>query len=1347
MDRCCTVWRVVWALASAWAALSAGVAVAAPDPDGNGVGVYLTFDDILERRRAELAGTRLAINPNLYIQHGWTSSPIEPVYLYSPELDTVFEVTGPAYFPEEPRSYLYDGAYYVYEPASLDIPGIELAARPSGFHQQRVLETTRQQLFQRSRARGIGAPQEGGDTAGFEIQVLPAMPEFMQGLVGRGATNIRVTGRESITFAGESRRVKPFIRTEQGSGQSLFPRLNMDQDLQVKLDGTVGDKVHVQVDHNSNAFGLDANRIQVWYEGYEDDIIRRIDLGGTNLTLPGSNLGSFGGGQGLFGVKSDLRLGSLDLTVVAAKQEAEAETRTLTPTGGSSTPVQIDENRYARDRFFFYERPDVEDLDLYDTYGVDVNLLFDENQTQNFKVFIDDQEAATETERNYLGYAVEGMPAAPTGADTSLFWNAYLDHPDQNRARWPSVDPATADSTFTPGRWRRLEEAEIGFVFFQVGDTRHVLGFFLRNRSLDSDDVLGVSYDTPDGQTVGTVDDNLGGTPQVRLRLVRHPNQDVSFDDHPTSIYMMRHVYVLPATQVSNLDVKIVTHAPGDQDPDIPNRAPQTTYLHMYGLDAVDAANNLTPDGVFDQSRVNLWDPEEGFLYLPGLRPFSPPDQIVAQRLLDAGIAGADVDSVFGQSERVPPTLYTLPRNDANIPSRKFAIEVRTTGTETEITLPQDIIEGSEEVRLDGRVLQAGVDYDIEPFAGGKITLKGEVLKEITPASRIEVKYDYRPLVGSGQATMYGATGQYKFGKRGRLSSTWLFESRRAFTDRPRLGEEPTRTLVGDLNGSLGFQPRWLTRLVDLLPFTNTSASSSVNLTAETAISVPNPNTRNNAYVDDLESAEDSDVFGMSRNNWYWASIPFDLADARADTTLRVPVAYYNPVGEVKRGHLNPELDEREADDGVTVLELGFNHAAAEAVAQNPPPGTDMTQMWSGLMTSFGGAGLDFTQTKTIEFWLNDGVGEPTQRFGRMHLDFGTLSEDFVFFKNNPTRPGGPLDPPEFNREAATRSEFRAQFDDLGWNGIDEDCEAFEGGDELPGPGSDCHVPSRQNPDGQHAWANGTEDNNEFDTEDINGNGQFNLTNSFFRYTLDLADLTWVVTDVQPEYGHRTDIKEETRAGFEGWRKYRIDFDVIRNQLESFARQGASAPSLRQIRGLRIWFEDPSAADPTATLFHHDIQIFDLKFTGSQWLQLGVFQTDGGQVAPAPGEAFSIGVINNKDDPSYVLPPGNTDINEEGVQSREQSLRLNFTNLMPEHEMVVQRTMNVTGAGLDFTEYRRLSYLVYYPRAASDSAEFFFRIGTDSLNFYEVAHAVPGPRDWSEVSVDLDSLTQLKFPG
>jgi hypothetical protein len=70
-----------------------------------------------------------------------------------------------------------------------------------------------------------------------------------------------------------------------------------------------------------------------------------------------------------------------------------------------------------------------------------------------------------------------------------------------------------------------------------------------------------------------------------------------------------------------------------------------------------------------------------GLLFLPGARPFSPPDDIPQERLVSSGLPPALVatalDSLFGADERVPRFLYTLSAEDPALPRGLYRIEVR----------------------------------------------------------------------------------------------------------------------------------------------------------------------------------------------------------------------------------------------------------------------------------------------------------------------------------------------------------------------------------------------------------------------------------------------------------------------------------------------------------------------------------------------------------------------------------------------------------------------------------------------------------------------------------------------
>ena len=1325
------------------------------------VGVNLRFEDLIDRRQAREMGRRVTVGANRNVP-GPLLGDDDPGgvvdQVYSPLLGAVVELGGPGYFRAPTDYYVVDGTYYTYDPVDYTDPTLRVRAVPFAVHQQLRIDDEVRRLYVGRREAKLAEEKRGGLLSGEGITVTAPfqMPSgALSEIFGRGATSIKVTGRENISFGGESRKVTPFVSGEQGRGQSLFPRLDMQQELQVKLDGTIGDKVHVQVDHNSAGFGVDANRINIYYEGYEDDIVRRIDLGGTNLALPGSGLVSFSGGHsGLFGIKSTLRFGGLDLTMIASKEEAEVETRTVTPGGSSSRPVAIAENRYERDRFYFYEIPDVTGTQFYESWGIDPALLLEDSETANLRVFRDNQRGDSIERRRFRGFAVAGLQSDNfTGAQAEF---DILTPAERDVAVWPpNFDPNADPTTGGAGAWEEIDRDDLGFVTVKQGGRTLILGFYLRSGAFGRDDALGVLVDLP-GRFGALSPASEGGDPQVRLRLVRHPEQEgsVDFNRFPTAPLMMRHVYSLGTSSITNLELKIARAQPGgSQSPDVPPNVPVTTYLHMFGLDDYDTSNNRVPDNIFDIQNDDLIDLDAGLLFMPGVRPFSPPDSKIIERLISAGVpagdAQANFEALFG-AEVVDEALYTLPATDSRIPSLVYNVETVTTGTQADITLPLDAIEGTEVVRLDGTALQRGVDYDVDPI-GGRIVLKGQALDRLLPGSRIEVSYQFRPLFGGGKSTLLGVSGEYQLGTRGKLASVLLYEST-GFADRrsPKLGEEPTRTLVADVNGTLRFQPNWMTRLTNLLPFADAGAASSINLSAEVAASMPNPNTRNDAFIDDLEGADDSEDQNLSRDIWAWASQPIDSpfrATAASPDTLRVPLAYYNPPGRsVRAGHLNPTLGERERDNGITVLELGFDRAG---FAHRDTLSANLNArdfLWSGVMRSFGVSGIDLTRTKSVEFWINDKIGDPTRRNGRMHIDFGTMSEDFVY-EVSPLTVGSR----RFNREAVQRESFQASEDDLGWDLQPAGCVNLSETDAARLPfGSECFRPSVVNSHGQHFLANGTEGNEgRYDTEDVNGNGIFDEDNSYFGLTIDLASPEFIVTDVTPQYADDPTIPTELKLGFEGWRRYRIE---LTDSLPTFNDPAEAPPSLRRITSLRLWFEDTPGTPPDSSLFNRNIQIYGLRLNRNQWLDNGFFAADGTSLPPdslAVGELFDVGVISNKDDPEYELVPNDIEIDEQGSQARRQSLRINFENIQPGHEILAERILAAGGVGLDFTPYRRLAYWVHYPRSATavaDTAEFFFRVGSDTLNYYEVAQRVPAGGGWQRVVVTLQQLTDLKFP-
>ena len=209
----------------------------------------------------------------------------------------------------------------------------------------------------------------------------------------------------------------------------------------------------------------------------------------------------------------------------------------------------------------------------------------------------------------------------------------------------------------------------------------------------------------------------------------------------------------------------------------------------------------------------------------------------------------------------------------------------------------------------------------------------------------------------------------------------------------PRLGEEPGRTMAADLNGSFVFYPRWMTTIANLLPRVDTNSQSSLNLGGEVAVSIPNPNTKGEAIVDDMEGIEEASQVSFLRRGWYESSPALEWhssGDVLRGPDTEPEFYWYNAARTSKqeyfitsRRDFNPALSTRE-NSTLTTLFLD---------AINPQAG-----QWCGIMTGFPGGGLDLSTAQYIEIWVNDFAFDPagtTPRHGTVHIDFGRIDEDF----------------------------------------------------------------------------------------------------------------------------------------------------------------------------------------------------------------------------------------------------------------------------------------------------------------------------------------------------------------
>jgi len=247
------------------------------------------------------------------------------------------------------------------------------------------------QDYWRTRARGIDG--ESAVEGRSLIPPLTVSPTFDR-IFGGNEINIVPTGAVNLDFGAIFRRIdNPTIPIRQQKNGGF----NFQQQIQMSVNGNLGEKMKIGANFDSNNSFDFQNQLKLGYEGFEEDIIQSIEVG--NVSMPVQNR-LIQGAQNLFGVKTQLKFGKLNVSAVASTQRGRRDNLAIDANGqGRSFDIQAskyDENRHFFLGHFFrdnYERwlkglPQV-------TSGVNITRV---------EVYIMNRATNTETLRNFAAF-------------------------------------------------------------------------------------------------------------------------------------------------------------------------------------------------------------------------------------------------------------------------------------------------------------------------------------------------------------------------------------------------------------------------------------------------------------------------------------------------------------------------------------------------------------------------------------------------------------------------------------------------------------------------------------------------------------------------------------------------------------------------------------------------------------------------------------------------------------------------------------------------------------------------------------------------------------------------------
>ncbi|HQB47792.1 MAG TPA: cell surface protein SprA, partial [Bacteroidales bacterium] len=412
-------------------------------------------------------------------------------------------------------------------------------------------------LQQYWRERAISAGQ-GASGTGLIPQIYIG-GEIFEKIFGSGTIDIRPQGSAELTFGVlANKREDPTLSVRQ---QNIV-NFDFQQRIQMSVLAKIGDKIEFQTNYNTEASFEFENKLNLKYEGKEDEIIQLIEAG--NVTLP-LNSTLITGSQALFGIKTKLKFGRATVTTVYSEQKSE--TQSITVQGGAQTNAfllnsdQYEENKHYLLAQYFRE--------TYDTALSELPVIRSNVNITKIEVWVTNIGAAVTDNRNIIALQDLGEknPYSPnvTGKP-SVFPDNYRSNnlmemllsfePDIRDINKVSQIITDAPFYFEAGvdavkveSARKLSPNEYTF--------NGKLGFISLNTTLNPDQVLAVAFqynvigDTTLYQVGEFSDGGINSPKNLIVKLLKSNSLSTRV---PIWNLMMKNVYPIGAYQIQSKD-------------------------------------------------------------------------------------------------------------------------------------------------------------------------------------------------------------------------------------------------------------------------------------------------------------------------------------------------------------------------------------------------------------------------------------------------------------------------------------------------------------------------------------------------------------------------------------------------------------------------------------------------------------------------------------------------------------------------------------------------------------------------------------------------------------------------
>ena len=787
--------------------------------------------------------------------------------------------------------------------------------------------------------------------------IIPAMNVYSKSfekIFGGTLIDIQPRGEAELTFLGRINKNENPLFNESQRVQSNF---DFTQRIQMDVVGNIGTKLKLNMNYNTEAQFDFENQVKLDYTGSEDDIIKKIEVGNVSMPLSTSLIT---GTQALFGVKTQLLFGKLNVTSVFAQQKSQ--TREIQVNNGAQqNEFRIGGDNYEANKHYFlaaYFRNNYNKaLSTPPTLTSGINIT-------KIEVWITNKTGNTTDSRDVLGLIDLGentpynTAQIAGGAAYSALPSGYslTQGPRQSNDLLSKL-PANARLTnsndiisfFQPNGGtdnyakmtyaRKLADKEYTF--------HPQLGYISLNNALNADEILavvfrytynGVEYQVGEFSTDMSFDQ---ASPKVLYaKLLKNETTKTNL---PTWDLMMKNIYSIGGYQISGTDFKLDIYRTDNKsgvegtaipegekldDAHVPLKG--KLWLQVTGMDRLNQKEERRPDGVFDfiaedkpfsnttsssttstlsgtnslsslvtntTSGYITIDPLNGRIIFPVLEPFgsdmASQFNTTEQSLIDKYTYKALYDS----TKVVAQQLFTS--QNRYIIKGTYQSEVASEFSLNAINVTQ----GSVKVFSGTIPLQEGEDFTVDYLSGRVKIINTGLLISGQP---IRITTENSELFGLQQRSLFGTRFDYKVNNKLNLGATYMNLSEKPLTAKVNLGDEPISNTIWGFDLNYSSSSRYLTRLVDKLPFISTKVPSRFTFSGEFAQLIPGqPSILDNgvdkggvSYIDDFEAAR-SVIDLKSAIAWQLSGTPqlfseSQLIDDLAYGYNRARIAFYN---------------------------------------------------------------------------------------------------------------------------------------------------------------------------------------------------------------------------------------------------------------------------------------------------------------------------------------------------------------------------------------------------------------------------------------------------------------------